>query len=508
MLPYNEIVQSAERRWTFSLLERLVASDLSVDERERIAAALQALSDRRSIPLLEQLLLDTFQSSGTRETASEILRGMQYLDHEWPEAVLRAWWNSNDTLLRRHALLSMDAGVCPDIVREVAADVDHPLRIAALMRMIFYFDSPTDLKCKLAALTDPSPRVRETAAWILLYDEPVMAESALILVTEDTVAEVATEAINTLEYYPSVRVIRCLHALHNHSNDRICESARSSFSDIRKECQYRLKDQGSRVANHVRRWLEPVWNLLAFTTEELTTPAELPNGSLTSSTKPLPDVSELLGLLASPDSSLKLIGETLWNTDWEQCSTSDRLLLRPVLLIHGDPLVRERAAVPFQAWNDVDALLALAGDSDFGVRKSAFYRLGLLPFDPRIAASAWNNLQKTDVLGVHATETLSTYVAHADKVEAIPRLFAIAHHRNRPEDLRAAAVHHLSELNAVDEISQLIALLDEPPAVTWSLHIAILHAAIADLGRETIDIQHLEKVDNLHIQAAIGLFMQ
>ena len=41
-----------------------------------------------------------------------------------------------------------------------------------------------------------------------------------------------------------------------------------------------------------------------------------------------------------------------------------------------------------QTWADADGLLALATDRDFGVRKSAMYRLGLLPADPGIAAVA------------------------------------------------------------------------------------------------------------------------
>ena len=38
-----------------------------------------------------------------------------------------------------------------------------------------------------------------------------------------------------------------------------------------------------------------------------------------------------------------------------------------------------------QEWADAEGLLALVDDSDFGVRKSAMYRLGLLPPSARIA---------------------------------------------------------------------------------------------------------------------------
>jgi hypothetical protein len=146
VIPYVEIAETADRWWSFRLLDRLVTPELSNHERDEVVSAMQAVSDRRTVPILERLLTDRSRSSATRGAASEILRGMQYLDIEWPDDTLRRWWKSGDAVLRRNALLSMDAAACPDIVRAVAADPAHPLRITALGRMTFFFDGPADLR--------------------------------------------------------------------------------------------------------------------------------------------------------------------------------------------------------------------------------------------------------------------------------------------------------------------------------------------------------------------------
>lgn len=156
MTPYSEIIDTADRRWSFRLLDRLVTPDLSGDERREAVAAMQAVSDRRTVPTLERVLTDRSQPTATRDAAGEILRGMQYLDVEWPDATLRRWWDGNDAVLRVHALLSMDAAACPDIVRAVVSDPGHPLRTIALGRMTFFFDSAADLRLKIAALSDPT----------------------------------------------------------------------------------------------------------------------------------------------------------------------------------------------------------------------------------------------------------------------------------------------------------------------------------------------------------------
>ena len=126
---------------------------------------------------------------------------MSYLVADVPEATLRRWWREGDAVLRRHALLCMDAIDCPDIVLAVAKDATHKLHAEALGRMMFFFEMLEHQAIKIAALAHPEARVREVAACVVLYDEPVRAEEPLIRATGDPVSEVAAEAANTLEYY-------------------------------------------------------------------------------------------------------------------------------------------------------------------------------------------------------------------------------------------------------------------------------------------------------------------
>lgn len=46
-------------------------------------------------------------------------------------------------------------------------------------------------------------------------------------------------------------------------------------------------------------------------------------------------------------------------------------------------------------------------------------------------------------------------------------------------------------------------MLQEPPVVTWALHLALLDA-IMDLGLPLPNVGHLREVDNLHVQAAVA----
>src|SRR5262249_15898529 len=115
----------------------------------------------------------------------------------------------------------------------------------------------------------------------------------------------------------------------------------------------------------------------------------------------------------------------------------------------------------------------------------------------------WEYLHRPDALGVHATETLDTFVRHANQAAAIRWLAVIAGDHGRSEGLRAAAVEHLMRQGAAEEIRQLMGLLWGPPGVPWALHLALLEAVV-DLDLPTPDLGHLWAVDNLHVQEAVA----
>jgi hypothetical protein len=504
MIPYDDITEKAGRGWTLRLLDRLTAPDLPDAELDDLVGALQAVSDPRSFGPLEAVVCDTGRPARTRQAASTILSGLHHVAFDVPQQKLRRWWREGDTILHRHALMLMDGLCCPGIVLQVASDPRHPLQAEALTRMDFWFDLPEYEAVKMAALSHPDPEVRRNAAYVLLWDEPVAAEGPLIGATRDPVPEVAVEAVNTLKYYPSRRTLRCLHRLLDHANDEVRQQAEESFAEVRGEMLDRLRSPHGQVAARVRAWLRPVWRLLALTDAELR-PGEKspPAAAADRPVKGRLPMPALLDLLTNPDTSPLFLRDALWQNDWPGYAPAERRRLREVLLAHPDPLVREQAAGCLATWRDAEGLLMLAADANFIVRKQAMYHLGTLPPTPQVAEFAWEHLARADALGVHATETLTTFARQASAEVAIPRLERLAVDEGQRECLRVTAVEELTRLGAAVAVARLLSLLRQPPAVTWALHIALLEAVLRlELPRP--DITHLLEVDNLDVQAAVA----
>src|SRR5262249_12576356 len=154
---------------------------------------------------------------------------------------------------------------------------------------------------------------------------------------------------------------------------------------IRRELLYRLGGRDRRVADHIRRWLAPVWGLLAITEEDQRPAENEPSASQQNDAKKAMPLAALLALLAGPDTSPLVLEERLRSNGWARYNEKQRRRLRPVLLEHPEQLVRERAAFVLAEWHDASGLLRLVEDADFGVRKSAMYWLGELPPTPGVA---------------------------------------------------------------------------------------------------------------------------
>jgi HEAT repeat protein len=504
MIPYADITTTADRRWTARLLDRLSAPDLPVSERNDLVEALQAVSDPRSFAPLEEILRDRARPAWVREAAGSALRGLHHIALDVPAEQLRRWWRQGDPVLARHALLWMDGLCCPDIVLRVAGDPTHPWQADALGCMDWWFDRPEHEAVKIAGLSHPDPKVRAAAACVLLWDEPVAAEGPLIGGTLDAVAAVVIEAANTLRYYPTCRTVRSLHALLDHGDAKVRRQAEESLAEIRGDLLGSLCGGDRRVASRVRGWLDTVWGLLAFTDDELRPDEELPRAPAAGG--PATDrlaLSVVLDLLADPDTSPLVLQEQLGGNDWARYEPAERVRLRGVLLAHPDPVVREQAARGLAAWRDVSGLIALAEDANYNVRKTALYYLGTMPATPGVAELAWTHLLRRDTVGVHATETLTTFARQAPPGVAVPRLERIASDDGQWESLRVTAVEELTRLGAAGRLVGLLQLLRQPPAVTWALHIALLEA-VDRLGLPKPDVRHLRGVDHLYLQEAVA----
>jgi len=184
--------------------------------------------------------------------------------------------------------------------------------------------------------------------------------------------------------------------------------------------------------------------------------------------------------------------QALHAVDWEAFRSEERARLSKALTAHPDPVVRVVATGALAAWSRTDELVVLAGDPSFSVRKGAVYALSLVPTDPAIAAFAWDYMLTRG--GTAAYEALNTYTTHAPAGEATERLAALAR-SDRRESIRTTAVARLIDRGAVAEVESLIPLLQEPPGVTWAVHIQILDG-LSKLGLPGPALDALMAVDN------------
>jgi HEAT repeat protein len=494
VLPYEEIIERGQRRYTAQLLDLLQDPTLDDPARDLVSRCLEFTSDPRSFARLRALFLDTTQTKNIRDAACASLRNMEY-GPDFSEEELRSFWVVEDPILQENALRSMGR-LCPEIVLTVAQDPTHPLHAQAILRLEHYFELPVYQALKIKALSHPDATVRQFAAFTLLWDEPIAAEEPLLACTYDSVEAVVIEACNTLQYYPTQKVLRRLSALCTHPSEAIRAKAKESFADLRSQLSGELRNE------RFKRWLSPVLDLLHVTPEELTPNAELPAAAPW--VRPTPilkqlTLQEVLALCTNPDEEVQTLREALSSLDWVAFSDTERAALVALFTKTDDIFLRSFAPKCFFAWKDTGRLLSLLEDSDFSIRKSAMYYAGELPRDPEIANVAWSHLQKNERFGVHASETLNTYSKHAHPQEAIPRLLAMAQDESQLDSLRDCAVSGLARIGDRESVQSLSGVLLRPPILHWGLHAEVVRA-FRKLNLSLPDLSWLQEVDHLQLQ--------
>ncbi|XXX80247.1 hypothetical protein WMF30_15885 [Sorangium sp. So ce134] len=505
-IPHEEIRSAEDRSWTDRLLGWLVLPDLPEAEREEIATTLERVEDPRAAARLARIVEARELPEAAREAAGVILRSA---GNPPGGAWLRAAWAEGDTVLRRHALLFMGRAEA-DLVEPVARDPAHPLHKEAIEAIALGFSEPRFQALKIAALGHPEAGVRKVAADALVWDEPVAAEAPLLRAAEDPVVDVAVAALETLHYYPSRRCLGAVAALCGHPDGRVRAAAAGCAVEIR-EARFRwaLDRAGPAERRFLLAWMEPVRHLLGVLEDDDASEADDPaaRGRISSSGGDRGsgvdlEMNELLARYADLDGCWADRKERFEDRFRAAGRAADRGVLAAFLAGHPDPWIRERSAPLLAAWDEREGLLGLARDPAFYVRKSAMYWLGELSATRALAAPAWEHLGELGTTGTHALETLSTYVVHALREEAIPRLFTLARSDGR-EPVRRGAVDALAKLGARAEIEALLPLLDEPPQVTWAVHVALL-SACEHLGLHPGRCDALREVDNIDVQLALA----
>ncbi len=252
--------ETQDRSHTFTLLDEIRSASSTAVARDVAFHTLAFLEDYRSIGPLTAMVDDDQLSDSVREAASEVL---QELDDSTTTERRRGWWDSGDPVTMAHALRLMTRSEA-DIVAVVACDDEHPLQALALYAMTFGFDETEYSPLKIRALGHPNPEVRVAAAEILLWDEPVGAEGPLLAAGHDPSSEVATAAVDTLQYYPSRRVLRALADFASAGDDRVRAAAAKSFESVQDDFECFVRSGQPEQVALLRDWMKPVADLIRW----------------------------------------------------------------------------------------------------------------------------------------------------------------------------------------------------------------------------------------------------
>ena len=495
-LDHEHIRETEDRSQTLALLDEARSASTSEAARAEAFRTLAFLEDHRSIGPLTAIVEDLELTPPVRRAASEVLAGF---DDCTTGERRRDWWGSGDPVRMAHALRLMERSEA-DIVAAVADDDTHPLQALALAAMAFGFDEAEFQSVKIRALRHPDAKVRTAAADVLVWDEPVEAEAALVTATSDRSGEVAVAAVDTLQYYPSRRVLRVLAELaQSDDNEALRAKAAESLDYNRGRFEHCATCGDRRQVQLLREWMEPVADVVRWSAEIHRPPVSRPP---TSRSRVAMSEGALVALLSGPDGEWGAKKQALREVAWEVYSAGERDRLCGTLLTHPDPVVRSIGALPLAAWSRTEALLGLATDPSFSVRKSAMYHLRTVPRDPAVATFAWEYMRRA--CGTTAYEALQTYVAHASSDEAKQRLVELGRADPR-ESVQTTAISCLADLRAAHELETLTPLLRELPGVTWAVHIRLIDGLWA-LGLPGPNLDDLAEVDNLDLIQSIVAF--
>jgi HEAT repeat protein len=497
-VPHAQLRADQDRSWTSRLLAWLPTA--TEQEQLQILHSLEQLADPRSFAPLTQLLETRRVDPTLREQCARVLRNLPVT---YANSDIARWWASGDAVLERHALYCMDLRHA-DIVGAIALAPEHPYHQASLETMLFGFEAPRFQAMKIEALGHPSAVIRHAAARTLFMDEPLAAQRLLMQCLADSAPEVAEEAALTLEYYPSMVVLRALAQRAQGANTQ------RSLACIRDQFEHAVRDARSAAARTwLVRWMQPVADLVDLAAKA--EPSSPPNISHESATDPVRapepiaaclDLDEWIAHYREADAPWAARFTALRGLTAQSIAVADVPHLIAFLSRHPDPSVRECSCRLLAELGAKAELLHLMRDPVFVVRKSAVYALGLLPSDPTLAPVLSRHLKQTATTSTHAYETLVAYARHATVPIVLRwRLVHLVQDDHR-EAVRYHAVCLLAAAGATRELQGLAPLLAEAPRVTWSVHLALLSAyAKLDIAA---DVGRLRAVDNLDVQVALA----
>jgi hypothetical protein len=387
-------------------------------------------------------------------------------------------------------------------VKTVAADPLHSLYHEAVRAMEFW-ESPEFQRLVMRALDHKNPRVRETAARCLLWEQPVAAEKRLLELASEADEDVAIAALDTLIYCSSREILLELDSLRNNGPQSLRDCYENTFDHVQGDFILAMPGQATEPDEkaYLLAWLKPVRHLLKKRRKK---PRKTYKKSRNEVEIEKPEITarSIMDDLSDVDGMWYQKKNRYYGVAWAAFNNEDRKLLKSFFEQHSDAWVRDLGTRAFSAWQDVDAILSNLYDRDFSVLKTSAYCSRFLEPNLEIAMRLRELIEDPNVMNNFAKEALESYVYHARNGETYDWLLDLSKHDSRPS-IRYAAVSELDSAETRSRIKELIPILEEPPANEWKVHCSILRACERSwLSQSTIE--HLMSIDNLFLQTEIA----
>ena len=175
---FERIRNDIDRSYTFALIDQIKHGYL--DDLDEIIKTLEELGDPRSEDRLLSLILDGQLAESIRRAASDAL-GVCNTHDTIDERQL--WWQSGDPILMRHAV-RMAERTEEHLIESIATNPAHAFYEDAIYKLQSWEESRfQDLIIR--ALDHPQSSVRTTAAYGLLWEQPVKAERRLLEIASE-----------------------------------------------------------------------------------------------------------------------------------------------------------------------------------------------------------------------------------------------------------------------------------------------------------------------------------
>lgn len=539
MFPYESIQENADYSWTPKFIDAIASGECSESDLECINETLAHLNDWRAIAPLMELLLNTRLPERVRIAASDALVGLPTSE---TAAQRRQWWESGDPVLMRHTVC-VGEGTEQDIFVSIAGDPEHPLFNDALAALQYYeYAEYMDILIK--ALSHPDETVRKTAAHGLIWDESWWAEEGLLKVAAEDSEDVACEALDTLAYYRSTRVLAGLAELIERGRSELKDAYESTFEWVREAIADSLERAEADERPYLLEYLGPVLHLLEAQEEDSecdcssdescsSTSSTSESTAESTSSSDLSSTSE--GTTSSPASShssaatvepanyttaqsaidaLEADGSCegrrfslLREIKWQQFSEADRNTMVEYLANHESPMIRTFfGADAFFEWQMFDRLIACIDDPVFCVARAAVYKLKELPRDESLAPRLWKLIECGSWSSSALSELFDSFLVHAPDAGLDDLMVNLFWHDTR-DRVKLIAIRTLADRERFSLLESFMPYLEREPLVTWRVHAEL----IEQLGYwqkseafHKLDLTRFKKVDDLCLQVILA----